>query len=351
MTDPYISEVKYLGGASLDFIEIVVDGGTDVSDITVTVYNSDGTVRSVNLLGTSVATIAGNDVYLVNTASSATFNGLNKKGAVSIDTAGTVHQFISFDDGPPVTASAGAANGTTSTQIGLSGGGNSLETNDGGLTYFTQTSPNSGTVPCFVRGTHIQTAEGPKKVEDLRVGDLLENQSGEFVPAQLILSSKVSPRDLDRNPNLNPVCLTADCLGPGLPARDLLVSPQHRFLISSSIVLRMFGEPSVLVAAIRLTVLPGIFQLSEVSHLEYFHVVTAQHEILVSEGLHTESFLIGPEVADTLNPEQLRELSALFPDVLEPCAVQPPAHLIPDGKLQKKLMMRHAKNNRSIVPI
>ena len=67
MSDPYISEVKYLGSANQDFIEVVVDAGTDVSGIVVTVYHADGTVRSTNELETLATTIAGKDVYLITT--------------------------------------------------------------------------------------------------------------------------------------------------------------------------------------------------------------------------------------------------------------------------------------------
>jgi len=91
----------------LDFVEIAVDEGTNVSNITVTIYNSNGSIRSVNALETYVSTNAGRDVYIISTASSSTFNGLNKAGAVALSDNGTVVQFISFDDGAPVTATEG----------------------------------------------------------------------------------------------------------------------------------------------------------------------------------------------------------------------------------------------------
>ncbi len=115
----------------------------------VIIYNPDGTVRSTNTLGAVVNTIAGKDVYVIDTATSGTFDGLHKLGAVALVSNGAVLSFVSFDDGSPVTAIEGPADGLTSTQIGQAGAGESLETTDGGATYVTQTSPNSGTVPCF----------------------------------------------------------------------------------------------------------------------------------------------------------------------------------------------------------
>lgn len=349
MADPYFSELKYLGGPTLDFIEVVVDGGTNVANITVTIYNPNGSVRSVNPLGVKVATIAGKDVYVIDTTNYPTFTGLGKRDAISIDTGGTVHSFVSFNDRPAVTATAGPASGSTSTQIGQAGSGQSLETSDGGASYITQTTPNSGAIPCFVRGTHIETSNGAVKVEDLRAGDFLRIQNGELVAAKLILSTKVSARLLYQNPKLRPICITAGCLGLGLPARDLLVSPQHRILVSSPIVKRMFGEQGALVAAIRLTSLPGIFQVDDIDDVEYFHIITPNHEILNSEGVLSESFLIGPEASNIINAAQMEDVASLFPDQIASCATPSAACYIPTNKLQKKLIMRHVKNNRSIV--
>ena len=146
----YISEVKYLGGASVDFIEVAVTAGTDVSNIQVIVYNASGTVRSTNSLGTLVSTLDGKDVYVIDKTTSATFTGLHIFGGVALVDNGTVDSFISFDYGSPITATAGPANGLTSTQIGSAGSGSSLETNVDGGSYTLQNSPNSGTIPCFI---------------------------------------------------------------------------------------------------------------------------------------------------------------------------------------------------------
>jgi hypothetical protein len=313
----------------------------------VTVYNPDGSVRTVNALGTKVATIAGKDVYVVDNATSASFNGLHKHGGVSVETSGTVHQFITFDDRSTLmTATGGAANGTTSEQIGQAGAGESLQTNDGGTSYSTQTAPNDGTIPCFVRGTRLATPDGLVRVEDIKTGDMLVNQSGDAIAVKLILSTKVGPRRLVHAPKLHPICITAGCLGMGLPMQDLHLSPQHRVLVSSAIVQRMFGTSIALVAAKRLTALPGVFQMNDVTEVEYFHVIADNHEILMSEGVPTESFLIGPQTEHILSPDQLDELTALFPDLM---AQHTTASLIPPTKQQKKLIQRHVKNSRSII--
>ena len=52
-------------------------------------------------------------------------------------------------------------------------------------------------------------------------------------------------------PKVQPVRILAGALGHGMPQRDLLVSRQHRMLVSSAICERMFGLEQVLVSAIK----------------------------------------------------------------------------------------------------
>ena len=90
-----------------------------------------------------------------------------------------------------------------------------------------------------------------------------------------------------------PVRICVGALGNGLPERDLLVSRQHRMLVSSRIALRMFGQADVLIPAIRLTALPGIAIDTNVTEVEYFHILLANHEVVFAEGAATESLYTG----------------------------------------------------------
>ena len=119
MPDPFISEVKYRGGANEDFIEIAVDAGTDVSDIQVTVYRSNGTVRSTSdLSDVTPTTVNGRDVYTLVNGDASDFSGISTSQGVALTENGTVYQFISFDNtAGTVTATQGPANGSTSTDV------------------------------------------------------------------------------------------------------------------------------------------------------------------------------------------------------------------------------------------
>ncbi len=87
----------------------------------------------------------------------------------------------------------------------------------------------------------------------------------------------------------------AGALGPGHPARPLVVSPQHRILVRSAIAQRMFGSAEVLVAAKQLLSLDGIDVAQDLETVEYFHILFDRHEIVFAKGTETESLYTGPQ--------------------------------------------------------
>ena len=348
MPDPYLSEIKYLGSATQDFVEIAVDAGADVSNLVVTIYHSNGTVRSTNsLFGQNHTTVNGKDVYVVESGAPSTFTGLHKHGGVALSENGTVYEFVSFsDNAATITATQGDASGLTSIDIGQAGAGSSLETTDGGDSYALQTTPNSGSIPCLTKGTRIQTYDGEVKVEDLQPGMRLLTVEGTYVPLRIVLSTLVSREEHLQDARLAPIRITAGALGQGLPKVDLLVSRQHRMLVSSCIAKKMFEETSVLVAAVRLTVLSGIYVDTSVDDVEYFHLILDQHRVIFAESAPTESLFVGQCAMSMLSEDAIEEIRLLFPAISQPDHSYEPAYLIPDRKRQKRLLERHAKNAR-----
>ncbi|GAB5431165.1 MAG: hypothetical protein EpisKO_05350 [Epibacterium sp.] len=205
------------------------------------------------------------------------------------------------------------------------------------------------TITCFVRGTLIETQNGLMPVEMLRPGTMVRTSDGRFKPLRLPMSRKIRPAELRANPKLAPVRIVAGALGNGLPKRDLLVSRQHRMLVSSKICERMFGQTDVLLAAHQLTVLPGIFEDNTQEDVEYFHLVFDRHEVIFAEGAPTESFFPGPEAIKAMPAEARAEILAIFPQIQTWGFVPEPAFQIPPGKLQRKLVARHLKNNRPLL--
>ena len=203
--------------------------------------------------------------------------------------------------------------------------------------------------PCFTSGTLIETPTGQKSVENLREGDTVSGYEGEELILRKVLRRVISARDLAINPKLRPICIMAGALGQNLPERDLLVSRQHRMLVKSKIVERMFGQEEVLLPAVKLLELPGIFVTEDVTRVEYIHLLFDRHEVIRAEGAPTESLFTGPEALKAMSPDAREEILTLFPEVAELNYEPEPARHIPPQRLQKQLIKRHAKNNQPVL--
>jgi hypothetical protein len=202
--------------------------------------------------------------------------------------------------------------------------------------------------PCFVHGTLIAVEGGTKRVEELVVGDRVKGYDGQYHALRKVLNRRLGVRELWANPKLLPVRITAGAMGQGMPTRDLLVSRQHRMLLRSPIAKRMFGVAEVLVAAIKLVDLPGIFVDDDHKSVHYFHLIFDEHLVIYAEDAPTESLYAGAEALKSMGDEAREELLTLFPELLDQDFTAKPARPIPGGKRQKQLAARHLKNNKPL---
>lgn len=218
--------------------------------------------------------------------------------------------------------------------------------------------PNSGSgatdagdyVPlCFCRHTEIETFSGPVPIETLQTNDVVIGADNSLLTLRKSFCSRFSADQLAANPKLRPVRITAGALGNNLPKRDLLVSRHHRMLISSKVAERMFGVRDVLIPAIKLTVLPGIYVDENIEHVEYFHLLFDQHEVVLAEGAPSESLYTGPEALKSVSPEARAEILMLMPALRLTNHTPKPAIFIPDNLRQKKLIARHARNEKPLL--
>jgi hypothetical protein len=200
---------------------------------------------------------------------------------------------------------------------------------------------------CFAAGTRIATPDGEVPVEMLRPGDPVLTAAGQARPVRLCLSRCVRPEAFAQEPRLRPVRIEAGALGGGLPHRTLRVSRQHRMLVTSPIVRRMFGTSEVLIPAVRLLGLPGIRSETPAGALTYVHLVLDRHEVILAEGAPSETLLLGPEAARRLEPAALREIELVFPGVTVTRLCEP-ARPIPAGHRQRGLVRRHRRNGMAL---
>ncbi|MCF3945610.1 Hint domain-containing protein [Acidiphilium iwatense] len=140
----------------------------------------------------------------------------------------------------------------------------------------------SGTInpPCFAAGTNIATPRGEIPVEHLAAGDIVRTASG--AEKKIVW---IGHRSLDfrRHPNperARPIRIAAGALADGVPARDLLVSPDHALFLDGALVQAKDIADGVLIA-----------QEHDCARVTYYHVELDRHDILLAEGAAAESFL------------------------------------------------------------
>lgn len=199
--------------------------------------------------------------------------------------------------------------------------------------------------PCFVQGTLILTADGPRPIETLRAGDLVATLDAGWQP---ILWLGYRQADLDLRPQDAPIRIAAGALGAGAPARDLRVSPQHRMLVRSPVAVRLVGASETLVAARHLLGPAGIEVQRPDGPVIYWHLLLARHHVISAEGAWTESLYPGPMAMLGFTPCQRAQIRAALPDLDRH---GPPAFARPvtGGRQARQLTQRHVKNAKPLV--
>ncbi len=173
----------------------------------------------------------------------------------------------------------------------------------------------TGLIPCFCPGTYITTARGDVAVETLRMGDQIVTHDNGLQPLRWVSETVLPVHRLRTEPALRPVRICAHSFGPGQPAHDLLVSPQHRILFRGWQSEVLFGEPEVIVPARALINGHSVQTVLPQEDTPYFHLLLDRHEVVFSNGLASESLHAGTLSKAALAPETREELFTLFPDL------------------------------------
>ena len=195
---------------------------------------------------------------------------------------------------------------------------------------------------CFAHGSGIATEQGVRKIETLQVGDKLMTRDHGLQAIRWIGKRHLDRHALDLHPQLRPILIAKGALGGGLPARDLMVSPQHRMVVRSRIVGRMFQAEEVFVAAKHLVGIKGVSVARDVTEVIYYHLLCDNHEIVRAEGAYAETLFAGPQALKAMTPQALREITLIFGEV--PFLNRVLALPAPKGHQARKLVERHIKN-------
>lgn len=132
---------------------------------------------------------------------------------------------------------------------------------------------------CFAAGTRILTRSGAVSVENLREGDEVVLHRGGTAPIKWIGHRHIDAAKHPKPETVWPVLIEAGAILDGVPHRDLLVSPNHAFLLDGHLV------PAK-------TLINGTtIRQIERKKVTYYHIELPEHAVLYAEGMPAESYL------------------------------------------------------------
>jgi len=163
------------------------------------------------------------------------------------------------------------------------------------------------TMPCFVKGTLIDTARGPTTVERLEVNDLVLTRDNGFQRVRW-----VGQKTCVADHATGPIRVAPNALGHH---GALMVSPQHRILMQGHEALLLFGAQEVLVSAVHLVNDTTIRRGRMGEEVTYVHLLFDRHEVIRSNGIWSESYLPGPQTLPGFDAAAQAEVLSLFPQL------------------------------------
>ncbi|QBF33528.1 Hint domain-containing protein [Thalassococcus sp. S3] len=309
-----------------EFLEVALGPSEDASHFTVSFYQADGTVGieiPLNSPGVQVSVDPENGevVYVISADNFPIFltdpdgSGSTNYEAYALTNtvSGSVIDFYDIGGGTQnIVAQDGLAAGETSQNLAVLVGPEATTTtlqfnqpNPDTLTYESVGAGDTG-LACFVLGTEIETPNGPLPIEMLAPGDLVLTRDNGARAVRWIGQSVT-----DGTGPFAPIRIRRGTLGA---VQDVLVSPQHRVLVSGWQAELLFGEDEILVPAKTLindsTITPAPCSIAR-----YVHILFDRHEIVTTSGMESESFFPGPVSMAQMQSETAEEIYALFPDL------------------------------------
>ncbi len=138
-------------------------------------------------------------------------------------------------------------------------------------------------IPCFARGTAILTPRGLVMVEALAEGDavLTTRKNGPSERRVVWVGQRTFGTTVTPLPEcLRPVLIRADAFSPGVPERDLRLSPDHAIFANNHLI-----EAKHLING------ATVVRDDACRTVTYYHVALDAHDVLLAENLPAESYL------------------------------------------------------------
>ncbi len=148
------------------------------------------------------------------------------------------------------------------------------------------TTPGAGSsrsqTLCFLEGTSVATPNGPRRIEDLRVGQFVLNAAGQAKPVKWLgHSRRMADQSGNWTADTRPITIEAGAISDQVPARDLHVSPEHAIYLDGILI-----PAKHLVNGI--TIYP--MDVRNVTTISYYHLELDAHDAVLAEGLAAETY-------------------------------------------------------------
>jgi hypothetical protein len=154
------------------------------------------------------------------------------------------------------------------------------------------------------RGTHVMTSKGEIPVERLTVGTRVITRDHGMQIVRHISSEKMTVSKENA-----PVLFRRDSIKNN---RDLIVSADHRIVLKGAEAMMLYGVKEVLIPAHKLVNGETIVR-AVAGEVEFFQIVTDQHEVLYCEAAANESFMPDENGVNALSAQNKAEILKSFP--------------------------------------
>ncbi|MFO1027784.1 MAG: Hint domain-containing protein [Acetobacteraceae bacterium] len=181
----------------------------------------------------------------------------------------------------------GGGGGSNSNRGGGGGGGSFVNATATNVTQTAGSHGGNGLITitfeapvCFLSGTSILTQRGEVAVEDLRVGDpVVALVHGGLLPVRWIGNRRVRPLHYRNPDHAHPIRVQEGAFGPGMPHRDLWLTPGHRVLVDGHLV--------------QIDTLLNDTTIEQVKQdeIHVFHIELDRHDVILADGMPSETFL------------------------------------------------------------